>query len=83
VARRSAIEASVKVALDRGSGVPLHRQLYEGLREAVLSGRLPAERGCRRTGRHPQRGLLGFFDPRRREAESDRLAKALPSTADG
>ncbi len=42
VARRSAIEASVTVALDRGSGVPLHRQLYEGLREAVLSGRLSA-----------------------------------------
>ncbi|MDF2702150.1 MAG: GntR family transcriptional regulator [Rubrobacteraceae bacterium] len=38
--RRSAIEASVTVALDRGSGVPLHRQLYDGLREAVLAGRL-------------------------------------------
>lgn len=38
--RSSAIEASVTVALDRGSGVPLHRQLYEGLREAVLAGRL-------------------------------------------
>jgi len=42
VARRSAIEASVTVALDRGTCVPLHRQLYERLREAVLSGRLPA-----------------------------------------
>ena len=40
--RRSAIEATVTVALDRGSRVPLHRQLYEGLREEVLAGRLRA-----------------------------------------
>ena len=42
MARRAAIEAAVTVALDRGSRVPLHRQLYEGLREAVLAGRLRA-----------------------------------------
>ncbi len=40
--RGSAIEAAVTVALDRGSDVPLHRQLYEGLRDAVLGGRLRA-----------------------------------------
>jgi GntR family transcriptional regulator/MocR family aminotransferase len=42
MARRSAVEASVTVALERGAGVPLHLQLYEGLREAVLTGRLRA-----------------------------------------
>jgi GntR family transcriptional regulator/MocR family aminotransferase len=30
------------VGLDRDSTVPLHRQLYEGLRGEILSGRLPA-----------------------------------------
>lgn len=30
------------VGLNRGSAVPLHRQLYEGLRGEILSGRLPA-----------------------------------------
>ncbi|HEX2181005.1 MAG TPA: PLP-dependent aminotransferase family protein [Rubrobacteraceae bacterium] len=42
MAGRAAIEAAVTVALDRESRVPLHRQLYEGLREAVLAGRLRA-----------------------------------------
>lgn len=38
------------VRLDRGAGLPLHRQLYQGLREAILDGtlapgsRLPATR---------------------------------------
>jgi GntR family transcriptional regulator/MocR family aminotransferase len=40
--RRSAIEATVTVVLDRGSSIPLHRQLYEGLRAAILGGRLRA-----------------------------------------
>jgi len=40
--RRSAIEATVTLMLDRGSGVPLHRQLYDRLRAAILGGRLRA-----------------------------------------
>jgi GntR family transcriptional regulator/MocR family aminotransferase len=34
--------AGLLVPLDRASSVPLHRQIYDGLRDAVLSGRLPA-----------------------------------------
>jgi GntR family transcriptional regulator/MocR family aminotransferase len=34
--------AGLLVPLDRASPVPLHRQIYEGLRDAVLTGRLPA-----------------------------------------
>lgn len=30
------------ISVDRSSAAPLHRQLYEGLREAILSGRLSA-----------------------------------------
>src|SRR5689334_3203205 len=30
------------IALDSGSSVPIYRQLYEGLRAAILSGRLVA-----------------------------------------
>ena len=40
--RRFAPEASVTVGLDRSSAVPLHRQLYGGLREGILAGTLPA-----------------------------------------
>lgn len=42
MARRSAIEASVTVVLDRRAGLPLHLQLYEGVREDILEGRLSA-----------------------------------------
>ena len=30
------------IELDGTSGVPLHRQLYEGLRDAIVAGRMPA-----------------------------------------
>lgn len=37
---RVARSASLPLALDRSAGVPLSRQLYRALREAILSGRL-------------------------------------------
>ncbi len=40
MAKRRAVVTIGALGLDRGVGVPLHRQLYEGLREAILSGRL-------------------------------------------
>lgn len=40
--RRFAPEAAVTVGLNRSSAVPLYRQLYGGLREAILAGTLPA-----------------------------------------
>ena len=42
--------ASVMVHLDRSSAVPLHRQVYDALRGAILAGRLGAGRGCPRPG---------------------------------
>lgn len=38
--RVAAAEASVTLELNRGSNTPLHQQLYEGLREVILTGRL-------------------------------------------
>jgi GntR family transcriptional regulator/MocR family aminotransferase len=38
--KRRAVVTIGTLGLDRDAGVPLHRQLYEGLREAILSGRL-------------------------------------------
>jgi GntR family transcriptional regulator/MocR family aminotransferase len=40
MAKRRAVVTIGTLGLDRGSPVPLHRQLYDGLREAILSGRL-------------------------------------------
>jgi GntR family transcriptional regulator/MocR family aminotransferase len=40
VAKRRAVVTIGALGLERGSGVPLHRQLYEGLREAILAGRI-------------------------------------------
>jgi GntR family transcriptional regulator/MocR family aminotransferase len=40
MAKRRAAVTIGTLGLDRGSRVPLHRQLYDGLREAILSGRL-------------------------------------------
>ena len=40
MAKRRLVVTIGTLGLDRGVGVPLHRQLYEGLREAILSGRL-------------------------------------------
>lgn len=37
-----AVDVSVMVPLNRSSGAPLHRQLYDGLREGILAGRFPA-----------------------------------------
>src|SRR5262245_41334185 len=34
--------ASLLIPLDPELPVPLHRQLYEGIRESIVSGRLPA-----------------------------------------
>ncbi len=44
-------------AVDGGSAVPLYRQLYEGLREAILSGRLAPGTPVRRAA------LLAAEDP--------------------
>jgi GntR family transcriptional regulator/MocR family aminotransferase len=45
VPKRRAVVSVGPLALDRGSPVPLARQLYDGLREAILAGRLrPAAR---------------------------------------
>jgi GntR family transcriptional regulator/MocR family aminotransferase len=40
MAKRRAVVTIGTLGLDRGSSVPLHRQLYDGLRDAILSGRL-------------------------------------------
>lgn len=40
--RSAGMDASVMVGLNRDSSVPLHRQLYEGLRGGILTGKLPA-----------------------------------------
>ena len=40
MAKRRAVVTIGTIGLDRASSVPLYRQLYEGLREAILSGRL-------------------------------------------
>jgi len=40
VARRARAVAMPALGLDRASDVPLHRQLYEALRQAILEGRL-------------------------------------------
>jgi GntR family transcriptional regulator/MocR family aminotransferase len=40
MAKRRAVVTIGTLGLERASGVPLHRQLYDGLREAILSGRL-------------------------------------------
>jgi GntR family transcriptional regulator/MocR family aminotransferase len=38
--KRPAVGTIAGLGLDRGGSVPLYRQLYDGLREAILSGRL-------------------------------------------
>jgi GntR family transcriptional regulator/MocR family aminotransferase len=40
VARRRAVVTIGPLGVDRRTGVPLHRQLYDGLRHAILAGRL-------------------------------------------
>jgi GntR family transcriptional regulator / MocR family aminotransferase len=40
MAKRRAVVTMGTLGLERASSVPLYRQLYEGLREAILSGRL-------------------------------------------
>eukprot|EP00752_Nemacystus_decipiens_P015441 g13772.t1 len=40
--RRAADAALLPIALDRDEGAPLHRQLYDQLRELILAGRLTA-----------------------------------------
>jgi GntR family transcriptional regulator / MocR family aminotransferase len=40
MAKRRAVVTIGTLGLERTSGVPLYRQLYDGLREAILSGRL-------------------------------------------
>lgn len=39
---KRAVEVPAWVVVDRGSGEPFYRQLYEGVRAGILSGRLPA-----------------------------------------
>lgn len=43
MARRSSIVTAAGIALDRSSAYPLHRQLYDALREAILSRRFKAD----------------------------------------
>ncbi len=43
MARRSSIITSAGITLDRSRAVPLHRQLYDALRDAILSRRFKAE----------------------------------------
>src|SRR5215208_6323759 len=43
--RRGSVSPVIHLLVDPGAGTPLHRQVYEGLREAILSGRLA--RGAR------------------------------------
>ena len=40
MAKRRAVVTIGTLGLDRATDVPLYRQLYDGLREAILSGRL-------------------------------------------
>jgi GntR family transcriptional regulator/MocR family aminotransferase len=40
MAKRRAVVTIGTLGLDRGASMPLYRQLYEGLREAILAGRL-------------------------------------------
>jgi GntR family transcriptional regulator / MocR family aminotransferase len=40
MAKRHAVVTIGTLSLERASSVPLYRQLYDGLREAILSGRL-------------------------------------------
>jgi len=49
------------IALDSNAAVPLHRQLYEELRRAILSGRLLTRQRIQ-----PERwqSLWGFLAPR-------------------
>ena len=41
------------LAIDRRSVVPIYRQLYERLREQILTGALPRARACRRNAPWP------------------------------
>src|SRR5215218_2207328 len=43
--RRGSVSPVIQLLVDPGAATPLHRQVYEGLREAILSGRLA--RGAR------------------------------------
>src|SRR5215218_11381870 len=38
--RRGSVSPVIHLLVDPGAATPLHRQVYEGLREAILSGRL-------------------------------------------
>jgi GntR family transcriptional regulator / MocR family aminotransferase len=42
MARRATAVVPPPIELDRASAVPLHRQLYDRVREAILTGQLPA-----------------------------------------
>lgn len=44
MAKRGTLSPAIAVNLDYASAVPLYRQLYEGLRQAILGGRLQAGR---------------------------------------
>ncbi len=46
-----------RIALDGGAGLPIHRQLYESIREAILDGRL--QPGARLPSARSLAGLLG------------------------
>src|SRR5687767_2008135 len=43
--RRARPPAALFLPLDHASAAPLYRQLYSGMREAILGGRLPAGSG--------------------------------------
>ncbi len=66
--RRTAKSALLPIALERASEEPLHRQLYEQLRETILTGRLqagarlPATRTLARDHRISRNTVTAAFD---------------------
>ena len=93
MAKRRAVVTIGTIGLDRASSVPLYRQLYEGLREAILSGRLrpgarlPSTRvlaGDRETSRNTvlaafgQRLAEGYLEGR--VGAGTTVARTLPET---
>ena len=92
--RRPAAPAALLLPLDAGSGTPLYRQLYDGLRASILSEQLPAgavlpstrvlaaELGVSRNTivlALDQLSAEGYIESSQRSA--NRVARALPARA--
>lgn len=91
--RRPAISTFRALSLDPGAGVALHRQLYEELRRAILSGRLapatrlPATRELAQVTRLSRNTVLSAYEQLRAEGYLEGrtgsgtfVARALPET---